>query len=183
MDGVKEAIIGYIAKKLKRCLGIVEDTNTATHAISAGKFVVWKDVMCKATEAISIGDTLSSGSGGNLTIVDNGALNDVNGNLGSPSSASSVTGDDAFSKINTLNGNIASIRKLKYMDLTDTTPMNVNNESSSSISIDNFVGCASSTSGAMPLPYYNNGVLYIKLVNYSDLSSFSGSATVRVWYV
>ena len=86
-------------------------------------------------------------------------------------------------EIAALSSNIASIRKLKYMDLTDTTPMNVNNKSSYSISNDNFVGCVSRTGGAMPLPYYNNNVLYIKLVNYSDLSAFSGSATVRVWYV
>ena len=78
---------------------------------------------------------------------------------------------------------IANIPKLKYMDLTDTTPMNVNSKSGGAITVDNFVGCASRTSGAMPLPYYNNTVQYIKLVNFSDYSAFSGSVTVRVWYI
>ena len=38
-------------------------------------------------------------------------LNALGTNLGSPSSASSVTGADAFSKINTLNGKIANMVK------------------------------------------------------------------------
>ena len=36
-------------------------------------------------------------------------INTVNTNLGSPSSASSVTGADAFTKINTLNSNISGL--------------------------------------------------------------------------
>ena len=151
----KISIIPWIVKKLKRCIGIVEDTDTASQAIASNKYVIWKGDVCKSTSAISEGDTLSSS---NLSAVTGGVGND-------------------------LAGGIANIPKLKYMDLEDTTPMNVNGKSGGTITVDNFVGCASRTGGLMPLPYFNNNVQYIKLVNYGDYSAFSGSATVRVWYI
>ena len=55
-------------------LGYVELTNTATHNIPAGAYVVWKGVLYKATSQISIGDTLS---GSNLSAVSNGGLNEL----------------------------------------------------------------------------------------------------------
>ena len=117
----------------------------------------------------------------NKTLI--GGINELNSNLGLPSSASGVTGADAFSKINTLNSNIANIPVLKYMRLTDTNPMNVNSKSNRVISINNFIGCVSRTNGVMPIPYMYSDVLYIKLVNYSDYSPYSGSAEVQVWYM
>lgn len=77
----KISVIPWIIKKLKGAIGIVEDTDTAVHAIASGKYVVWKGTLCKATAAIAIGDTLSAGTGGNLAVVDDGGLNDVNGNI------------------------------------------------------------------------------------------------------
>jgi len=77
----KVSVIPWIIKKLKGAIGIVEDTDTATHAIASGKYVIWKGVLCKASSAIAVNDTLSTGSGGNLTVVDNGGLNDVQANI------------------------------------------------------------------------------------------------------
>ena len=57
---------------VKSDLGIVEDTNTATHAIAQGQYVIWKDALYKASQAIPIGTTLSSS---NLTAVSDGGLN------------------------------------------------------------------------------------------------------------
>ena len=71
----------------------------------------------------------------------------------------------------------------KYMDLTDTNPMNVTTKSNRVIGINNFVGCASRTNGVMPLPYHNGNVFYIKLVNPDTYAAYFGSATVRLWYV
>ena len=79
--------------------------------------------------------------------------------------------------LNALNSNT-----VKYIDVTDTTPVNVNNKSNNIVGAVNFVGCAAQTNGVMPLPFKNNNVQYIKLVNFSDLSAYSGSATIRVWY-
>ena len=62
---------GAIAK-LKSDLGIVEDGDTATHAISEGQYVIWKGDLYIASSAISIGVTLSAS---NLTACSNGGLN------------------------------------------------------------------------------------------------------------
>lgn len=70
----KISIVPWIAKKLKRCIGIVEDTDTASQAIASDKYVIWKGDVCKSTDDISEGDTLSSD---NLSQVSNGIGNDL----------------------------------------------------------------------------------------------------------
>ena len=55
-------------------LGIVEDTNNATHTIAAGQYVIWKGNLYTANTAIANGAALSTS---NLTQVTNGGLNDV----------------------------------------------------------------------------------------------------------
>lgn len=55
-------------------LAIVEDTDTATHAIAAGQYVIWKGATCVASSAITIGDTLSAS---NLTTKSGGVANDI----------------------------------------------------------------------------------------------------------
>ena len=57
---------------MKSDIGIVEDTNTATHTIAAGQYVIWKDALYVATAAIPIGTTLSAS---NLTAVSSGGFN------------------------------------------------------------------------------------------------------------
>ena len=74
---MKVSIIPWIVKKLKLGLALVEDGDTASQNIASGKYVSWKGNMCQASSAISSGDTLSSS---NLTAVDGGALNALNGN-------------------------------------------------------------------------------------------------------
>lgn len=59
-------------------LGYVELTNTATHNIPAGAYVVWKGILFRASSIIAIGDTLSST---NLTTVPNGGLNQLAANV------------------------------------------------------------------------------------------------------
>ena len=64
--------------KIKSDIGIVEDGNVATHAISAGQYVIWKDELYMADDAISIGETLaSSGGSKNLTAKPNGLGGEV----------------------------------------------------------------------------------------------------------
>ena len=63
-----------VEDKLKSDLGIVEDTNTATHAIAAGQYVIWKDELYMASSAIAVGDTLSSS---NLTAISSGLGSEV----------------------------------------------------------------------------------------------------------
>ena len=59
---------------LKSDIAYVEDTNNATHNISAGKYVVWKGSLYTALSNIAIGEGLSLS---NLATVPNGGLNDL----------------------------------------------------------------------------------------------------------
>lgn len=53
-------------------IGIVEKTNTATHNITKGQYVIWKGALYTANANISSGATLNSSK---LTAVSNGGLN------------------------------------------------------------------------------------------------------------
>ena len=76
---MKVSITQYIINKIKAAMGIVQDTDTATQAISKGKYVWWKGKFKKATSAISQGATLSAS---NLGDVSEGALNELNSHIG-----------------------------------------------------------------------------------------------------
>lgn len=67
-----------LGAKLKADIGIVENTNTATHNISAGQYVIWKGDLYTASSAISSGATLSTA---NLAAVSGGGLNALNSNI------------------------------------------------------------------------------------------------------
>lgn len=77
IDGAMNDNATLIAQ-LKSDIGIVENTNTATHNISAGQYVIWKGSLYTASSAISSGATLSDA---NLTAVSGGGLNALNSNL------------------------------------------------------------------------------------------------------
>ena len=63
---------------VKSDIGIVEDTNTATHTIAAGQYVIWKNALYTASQAIPLGTTLSAS---NLTAVSGGGLNHLKNDL------------------------------------------------------------------------------------------------------
>lgn len=67
-------IIDSELDKLSACFAAVQHTDTATVAIAEGAYVVWKGVLCTASAAIAIGDTLSDL---NLTEVEGGGLNQL----------------------------------------------------------------------------------------------------------
>ena len=78
-----------------------EPTNTASQNIPVNSFVFWNGGAYIANQAISLSDTLSLT---NLdAITSGGIVNSLNSIVGSPDSASGVTGSSAFDKINTLN--------------------------------------------------------------------------------
>ena len=67
---------------LKNGLGIVEDGDTATHTIAQGQYVIWQGALYTADAAIASGTTLAaSGGNKNLTAVENGGLNALNGKI------------------------------------------------------------------------------------------------------
>lgn len=75
-DSVKDVTDALITADgmLKSDIAIVEDTNNATHNITAGQYVVWKGSLYTALSNIAIGDGLSAA---NLSAVPNGGLNDL----------------------------------------------------------------------------------------------------------
>ena len=99
---MKVSIIDWIVKKLKRCIGIVEDGDTASSAITKGQYVVWKGSLYTADGAISSGTTLaSSGGSKNLTAVTDGGLNSLNANL-------SVIGNQVFGSNNSTSKSVST---------------------------------------------------------------------------
>ena len=56
-----------IDEKIKSDIGIVENGDVATHAITKGYYVIWKGDLYIAKTDISSGTTLSAASSGNLT--------------------------------------------------------------------------------------------------------------------
>ena len=80
---VLDARQGKVAKDmidgLAASMGIVEDGDTATHAIAKGQYVIWKKALYTADAAITVGTTLvATGGSKNLTAVENGGLNALN---------------------------------------------------------------------------------------------------------
>lgn len=92
-----------VLEKLKGNTGIIENTSVATHTIAAGKYVIWKNDLYKASSAISIGDTLSLS---NLTAVSDGIANELNSKMQNPvliySTTTAQTDDTEYSLLESI---------------------------------------------------------------------------------
>lgn len=89
--------------KLKADIGIVENTNTATHNIAAGQYVIWNGSLYTASSTISSGATLSTA---NLTAVSDGGLNSLYGKIEYATSITTSVLDYALSLPNGAHRNI-----------------------------------------------------------------------------
>lgn len=67
-----------LIESLKGDIGIIENTDVATHSISSGSYVIWHNELYKASSAIAVDDALSSS---NLTAVSGGAANELNNKI------------------------------------------------------------------------------------------------------
>ena len=66
------------AKADEETVAIVQSGNTATRAIAAGQYVIWKGTACQANTDIASGTTLAiSGAGANLTVCADGIGNSL----------------------------------------------------------------------------------------------------------
>lgn len=61
--------------KLQGATAIIENDDTATHAIAAGQYVIWKGNLYIASTAISTNTTLAVGT--NLIATNNGGMNQI----------------------------------------------------------------------------------------------------------
>ena len=87
IDGLNSTDANYAltAKQgnvLANDIGPVESGNTAAYAHPVGDFFMWKGSFVKVTSAITVGDTINSGSGGNVTVTKvSEQLSQLNSNL------------------------------------------------------------------------------------------------------
>ena len=94
-----------VLEKLKGNTGIIENTSVATHTIAAGKYVIWKNDLYKASSAISIGDTLSLS---NLTAVSDGIANELNSKINDRERITLVDSGNGNGAFIDICGNIAT---------------------------------------------------------------------------
>ena len=103
-------------------LGIVEKTDTATHAITSGQAVIWKGNVKIASSNISVGDTLSSS---NLSDPSNGEFNklstdigNVDAKVGTLSSLTTTAKTNIVAAVNELDSDLGTLSgKLSNMTM------------------------------------------------------------------
>jgi len=151
--------------QIKSDIAIVEDTNNATHNITAGQYVVWNGLLYTASSNISIGDGLSAS---NLSTVPAGGLNDLH------------------NQVTTLNNNINNLKKFDYLDISDSTPVNITNKTSElghTVHQNDFICAVSQDNEVICLPYYDSihNKMYCLLKD-TSLNNVTGTKTIRVYY-
>ena len=119
---MKLSILAYIIKKVQQGLGIVQDTDTATQAISSGKYVFWKNKFKKASTNIAENDTLSMS---NLVDVNGGALNEITEHIATKTysatfSNASEAGSPGTTNVISRSGNVIHV----FFDFTMTGNVN-----------------------------------------------------------
>ena len=179
-SGAARSVKEY-ADDISSGMGYVELTNTATHNIPAGSYVVWKGVLYKATSAISISDTLSNS---NLSAVPAGGLNQINDQLTWYNAvATSVTGW-------TLNAQYFKYNKIGsvfFSGYTDTHPQAPTKTQIASIPVD----CAPVFDLEFEVPisdgYGNVGTAVIIIDNtgkvFVESMSAAGALVIRISYI
>lgn len=93
-------------KSVNNTIAPAEETTTASRAYNIGEQFFLNDVLYKATDNIAQGDTITVGTNCSASDKLTEQIDSLNNDLGSKSSASAVTGNDAFSKIATLNNDL-----------------------------------------------------------------------------
>lgn len=146
-------------------IAIVENTNNATHNISAGQYVIWKGDLYTATSNISVGAGLS---GSNLSAVSNGGLNALKEKLSGYVTASVIT------------SSVVTIQPDTYATLdVDATPP----AGYSFLGIGNCYA-VSSTEVITNVRDYNSGTHKIRCYPHNKYSSATNTAiAITVFYV
>ena len=80
------------------------------------------------------------------------------------------------------NGTIEKIAGVHYVDISDSTPVNVNTKTGYVVTQDNFLCAISKSTQVVCLPYFNNNIQYIALKDPS-MSAVSGTKDIRVFYL
>lgn len=169
--------------KIKSDIGIVEDGNAATHAISAGQYVIWKDELYMADDAISIGETLaSSGGSKNLTAKPNGLGGEIaalNSKIAMHSSY--LSGADSGTTLNAIKYNY----DFAFIAFTSANKAWAEGDSFGTLPVDAYPVENIRTTGNM---YENNIGVQIRIgkdgsVKYDSKNSVNGRISFTAMYV
>lgn len=80
------------------------------------------------------------------------------------------------------NGTIKKIANVRYMDISDSTPVNVNAKTGYVVTQDNFLCAIAKSAQVVCLPYFNSSIQYIALKD-PNMSTVSGKKDIRVFYL
>lgn len=156
----RNSIIGWIVKKLKGNMALVEESTTASQNISANKYVVFQGVLCTADAAISQGDTLAtSGAGKNLTEVTGGGFNELNDHIATKEPL-------ILHETKTMTSSSDSIR-------LDTVGIDGSKVLNAVVTNTNNIGC---------LLYKYSTYWYLAFINLSTMARASGQYDVLISY-
>lgn len=144
---------------IKRGIAYLESGDTAINNIPAGRYVFWKNGAYISTSAISVGDTLSTT---NLTAVATGGF------------------------INALQAEINALIKFNFVDISDSTPVNITNKTSElghTVYAGNFISAVCIDDEVICLPYYSTtyNKMYCALKDL-NLNAVTGTKNIRVYY-
>lgn len=107
-------------KSVNNTIAPAEETTTASRAYNIGEQFFLNDVLYKATDNIAQGDTITVGTNCSASDKLTEQIDSLNNDLGSKSSASAVTGNDAFSKIATLNASLTEVPQYGTLAYSET---------------------------------------------------------------
>lgn len=142
-----------IIKRLKSFFAIIQDTDTATRYIPAGKYVLYKNIACHASQNIESGDTLALGT--NLVTDSDGFVNCLNDGL------------------TTLNSNIATKIPFYRYTISDYFPTATN--------IQNFFNIETGVKGIFAVGFAYDGLIRSTLY-YSAVNNKYGAGVLVSYY-
>ena len=80
------------------------------------------------------------------------------------------------------NGTIEKIANVRYVDISDSTPVNVSVKTGYVVTQENFLCAIAKSTQVVCLPYFNNNMQYIALKD-PNMSTVSGVKDIRVFYL
>ena len=80
-------------------------------------------------------------------------------------------------------GKVAVGAVIKYMDISDTSPVNIKGRTGNKVVKDNFINAISLDYNIVGLLHFNGDTAYMTLKNSLDMSAVTGTHNVRVWYI
>lgn len=89
--------------------------------------------------------------------------------------------ESVYDKISDLNSDLQAGYVVNYMDISDTTPVNVNSKTGQVVTQSNFISAIALDNNVICLPYINASIQYVALKD-TSLDPASGSKTIRIYY-